>query len=185
MQGLKIGFGYKARSGKDTSAEYLQRQYGGRIFKFAQPLYDIMSAVHKISKIDSFKDTKLLTWMGTEWGRSINENIWVDNCLARIREAEQQGCYMSGEPFVSNFFITDVRFPNEAKALKENGFYLIKVDRTNRPQEDRATHASENALNNYEDWDFIIDNNGTLEDLHKQLQLVVQLIKNSQKNNKK
>lgn len=185
MQGLKIGFGYKARSGKDTSAEYLQGQYGGQIFKFAQPLYDIMNAVHKISKVDSFKDTKLLTWVGTEWGRSINENIWVNNCLDRIREAEKQGCYMSGEPFVNNFFITDVRFPNEAEALKANGFYLVKVNRNDRPQEERASHASENALNDYKNWDFVIDNNGSLEDLYKQLQGVVQIIKISEKYSQK
>jgi len=185
MQGLKIGFGYKARSGKDTSAEYLQKLHGGKIFKFAQPLYEIMDSVHKISKIDSFKDTKLLTWIGTEWGRSINENIWVDNCLARIHEAEKQGCYMSGEPFVNNFFITDVRFPNEAQTLKENGFFLVKVDRDNRPQEERASHASENALNDYKDWDFVIDNNSTLEDLYEKLHTLVQVIKNSKQNNTK
>lgn len=183
MQGLKIGFGYKARSGKDTAAEFLQKQYGGQIFKFAQPIYDIMNAVHKISGVSSFKDTKLLTWVGTEWGRSINENIWVDNCLERIYEASQQGCYMSNEPFVNNYYITDVRFPNEAKALRENGFYLIKVDRNMRPQEERATHASENALNDYKDWDFIVDNNSSLEDLYLQLQKIVQDIKIIQKYN--
>ena len=183
MQRLKIGFGYKARSGKDTSAEYLQGQYGGQIFKFAQPIYDIMNAVHGIAKVDSFKDTKLLTWVGTEWGRSIKENIWVNNCLDRIYEAEKQGCYLSGEPFVNNFFITDVRYPNEAQALKENDFYLIKIDRKNRPEEERASHTSENALNDYKDWDFVIDNNGSLEDLYEQLQRVVQVIKISKKYN--
>lgn len=179
---MKIAFGYKARSGKDTSAEYLQKLYGGKIFKFAQPLYDIMSSVHKIANIDTFKDTKLLTWIGTEWGRSINENIWIDNCLSRIKAAEKQGCYMSGEPFVNNFFITDVRFPNEAEALRQNGFYLVKVNRNNRPQEERKTHSSENALNDYTNWDFVINNNDSLESLYEQLNGIVQIIKNPQKN---
>jgi hypothetical protein len=178
---MKIAFGYKARSGKDTSAEYLQKLHGGQIFKFAQPIYDIMSAVHKISKIDSFKDTKLLTWIGTDWGRSINENIWVDNCLYRIYEAERQGCYMSGEPFVNNFYVTDVRFPNEAETLKNNGFCLVKIDRNNRPDEERASHASENALNDYTNWDFVINNNDSLESLYEQLNKIVQIIKNPQK----
>jgi len=185
MRGLKIGFGYKARSGKDTSAEYLQGQYGGQIFKFAQPIYDIMSAAHQIAGIDTFKDTKLLTWLGTDWGRSINENIWVDNCLNRIHKAERQGCYMSNEPFVNNFFVTDVRFPNEAQALKENGFYLVKIERALRPQEERASHASENALNNYDNWDFVVDNNGNLENLYEQLQKIVQTIDISKKYNNK
>ena len=180
---MKIAFGYKARSGKDTSAEYLQGQYGGQIFKFAQPIYDIMKATHEIAGVDTFKDTKLLTWVGTDWARAINENIWVDHCLNRINQAERQGCYLSNESFINNFFVTDVRFPNEAEALKKNGFFLVKVDRKTRPQEERASHMSENALNDYKGWDFVIDNNGTIEDLYKQLQTVVQVIKISEKYN--
>ena len=42
---------------------------------------------------------------------------------------------------------------------------------------------SENALNDYKGWDFVIDNNGTIEDLYKQLQTVVQVIKISEKYN--
>lgn len=180
---MKIAFGYKARSGKDTSAEYLQSQYGGQIFKFAQPIYDIMKAAHEIAGIDTFKDTKLLTWVGTDWARSINENIWVDHCLKRIRQAERQGCYLSNETFVNNFYVTDVRFPNEAEALKANGFFLVKIDRRTRPQEERASHMSENALNNYKGWDFVIDNNDHLKYLYEQLQTVVQVIKISEKYN--
>jgi hypothetical protein len=180
---MKIAFGYKARSGKDTSAEYLQGQYGGQIFKFAQPIYDIMKATHEIAGVDTFKDTKLLTWVGTDWGRSIDENIWVDHCLNKIHKAERQGCYLSNESFVNNFYVTDVRFPNEAEALKNNGFFLVKVDRKTRPQEERASHMSENALNDYKGWDFVIDNNGHLEDLYDQLQSVVQVIKISEKYN--
>lgn len=180
---MKIAFGYKARSGKDTSAEYLRGQYGGQIFKFAQPIYDIMKATHEIAGLDNFKDTKLLTWVGTDWGRSINENIWVDNCLKRINQAERQGCYLSNESFVNNFFVTDVRFPNEAEALKGNGFFLVKVDRETRPQEERASHLSENALNDYKKWDFVINNNDTIENLYEQLQTVVQVIKISEKYN--
>lgn len=180
---MKIAFGYKARSGKDTSAEYLQKQHGGQIFKFAQPIYDIMKATHEIAGVDTFKDTKLLTWIGTDWARAINENIWVDHCLNRIHQAERQGCYLSNEAFVNNFFVTDVRFPNEAEALKNNGFFLVKIDRRTRPQEERAAHMSENALNDYNGWDFVIDNNGTIEELYEQLQSIVQVIKISEKYN--
>lgn len=183
MRGLRIAFGYKARSGKDTAAEYLQKQYGGEIFKFAQPIYDIMKAAHKIAGIDTFKDTKMLTWVGTDWGRSINEDLWVNNCLDRIHEATQKGCYLSGEPFVENFYITDMRFPNEAKALKNNGFLLVKIDRDSRPNETRATHESENALNNFTGWDMVIKNNDTLENFYQELQSLVQDIKNTKQYN--
>lgn len=183
MQGLRIAFGYKARSGKDTAAEYLRGQYGGEIFKFAQPIYDIMKAAHAIAGIDSFKDTKFLTWVGTDWGRSINKDLWVNHCIDRINATQKRGCYMSGEPFVDNFYVTDMRFPNEAQALKDNGFMLVRIDRNNRPSENRAVHESENAMNDFKDWDMIIDNNGHLEDFYEQLQKLVQVIKISQKYN--
>lgn len=181
MRGLRIAFGYKARSGKDTAAEYLQGQYGGEIFKFAQPIYDIMKAAHQIAGVDSFKDTKFLTWVGTDWGRSINKDLWVNNCIDRINAAQKRGCYMSGEPFVNNFFVTDLRFPNEAQALKDNGFMLVRIDRNNRPSENRASHESENAMNDFKDWDYVIDNNGHLEDLYEQLQKLIQVIRISEK----
>jgi predicted fused transcriptional regulator/phosphomethylpyrimidine kinase len=76
-----------------------------------------------------------------------------------------------------------MRFPNEAQALKDNGFMLVRIDRNNRPSENRAIHESENAMNNFKDWDMIIDNNGHLEDFYEQLQKLVQVIKISQKYN--
>lgn len=184
MTKLKIAFGYKARSGKDTAAEFLQRQYGGEIFKFADPIYEIMKSVHNIAKVKTFKDTELLTWIGTNWGRNIDEDIWIKNCLERIKMAEQQGCYMSGEPFVDNFFVTDVRFPNEARALKERNFYLVKINRKDRPHENRSSHISENALNDYGDWDFVIDNNHSIELFYEQLECMVEGIKKIEKNKK-
>ena len=185
MTGIRLGFGYKARSGKDTAAEYLKKQYGGEIFKFAEPIYEIMKAAHKIAGIESYKDTKLLTWLGTDWGRSIDENIWINSCLKKIRHAEQQGCYLSCEPFIDNYYVTDVRFVNEAEALKNKNFYLIKINRTTSFQEERLQHISENSLNDYSKWDFEIDNNKDLESFYQQLQEIVQHIKTINKNNNK
>jgi len=183
VRGLRIAFGYKARSGKDTAAEYLQAQYGGEIFKFAQPIYDIMQAAHKIAGIDSFKDTKFLTWIGTDWGRSINKDLWVNNCIDRINAAQKRGCYMSGEPFVDNFFVTDMRFPNEAQALKNNGFLLVRIDRDDRPSENRASHESENAMNDFTDWDVVVDNNGNIQEFYNQIQNLIQHINNTKQYN--
>lgn len=181
---IRIAFGHKARSGKDTAAEYLKKKYGGEIFKFAEPIYEIMKTAHKVAGIQSFKDTKLLTWIGTEWGRTIDENIWINSCLRKIDFAEQQGCYLSGEPFIDNFFVTDVRFLNEAYALKEKNFYLVKINRQARPYEERSQHSSENSLNDYKDWDFVIDNNHSVEALYEQLEWMMEAIKKIEKNKK-
>jgi hypothetical protein len=109
-----------------------------------------------------------------------------------------------------NWIITDVRFPNEAKAIKDRGGIVIRVDRpidlrfpklwkmfisTNpvaakigyffswmlghdeemKKLHSTLHHPSETALDSYEDFDVIINNEGSISDLIekiKQLNLV-------------
>lgn len=73
-----------------------------------------------------------------------------------------------------NWVITDVRFPNEVEAIKDRSGIMIRI---NRPETDSnaGTHLSETALDDYQDWDIVINNNGTIEDLIqkiKQLKIV-------------
>ena len=66
-----------------------------------------------------------------------------------------------------NWIITDVRFPNEAKAVKDRGGILIRI---NRPGfENTGDHLSEIALDDYKNFDTIIINDGTIEDLSKKI----------------
>ena len=65
-----------------------------------------------------------------------------------------------------NWIITDVRYPNEAKAIKEKGGITLRV---NRKTNNTSSHESETALDNYQDWDYVIDNNGSIEDLIKKV----------------
>ena len=58
--------------------------------------------------------------------------------------------------------VADVRFPNEAEAVKERGGILIRI---NRPGAGAGNHISETALDDYDGWDYVIENTGTLEDL--------------------
>jgi hypothetical protein len=61
--------------------------------------------------------------------------------------------------------ITDVRFPNEAVAIKRAGGTLVKI---NRPDVAVLEHPSEHALDDWDQWDLVIDNDGTLEEFrHK------------------
>ena len=71
-----------------------------------------------------------------------------------------------------NWIISDVRFPNEAKAIKDKGVILIRI---NRPGNDTGKHLSEIALDDYKNWNYVIDNNGTIEDLiEKVKQILIQ-----------
>lgn len=55
-----------------------------------------------------------------------------------------------------NWIITDVRFPNEVKAIKDKGGIIIRVNRYGMPEGD--AHESETALDKYTEWDGIILN---------------------------
>lgn len=89
-----------------------------------------------------------------------------------------------------NWIITDLRFPNEFEAVKERGGICIKV---NRPKKlkvaidmDSMTragkeaynafikeHESETALDGHQDWDYIIQNDGTIEDLIQKVKKIL------------
>ena len=193
---LLLGFGNKARQGKDTAAEAIKRYYDLQnesrrrhvrsyrgtqvgLYKFAGSLYDevnqaLRNNIWKTRTVDGIKlpdwvqpdpnpevssiaplgkHPKLLQWWGTELRRSQNPNYWVDKTMRSIR-AE-----LINPKAIA--IITDVRFPNEADAIKSNGGYTINVQRLlsdgtqyldpNRP----VDHPSETALDNY-NWDFYI-----------------------------
>lgn len=98
---------------------------------------------------------EILQRFGTEVGRSIHPDLWVK---ALFNTLDKDGKYI----------ITDVRFVNEAEACLENEATLIRIERN----VDQMEHSSETSLDNYEHFDYVIDNNGTLEELiNKVLQL--------------
>ena len=55
--------------------------------------------------------------------------------------------------------ITDVRYPNEAEMVLARGGKLVRID---RPGVTRLDHPSECALDDWSDWDHVIENDGTL-----------------------
>lgn len=160
-----LAFGCQARVGKSTAVEYLLKNYGGKEFSFAAPLYDILYFAQDRCGIERHKDRDFLQWIGTDWGRKQDENIWVNILL---RDAIKQYNY-------GNVYISDVRFPNEFEALKKEGFILIKLVRESRElNETQKKHASETALDEEDRWDYVIKNDGTKEELFEQLDKIVQ-----------
>lgn len=64
-----------------------------------------------------------------------------------------------------NWIITDVRFPNEAQAIKNRAGIVIRVNR-DWPANDELNklHLSETSLDDWE-FDWVIENNGSIEEL--------------------
>ena len=163
---LIVGFGSKARHGKDTAGEavvaYYERQreraikhYGqsvfnigqkpAKLYKFADALYRECREQHGMTE----KDAPLLQRVGMV-RRNENKDYWIDQVAADIDR---------DKPEIA--VITDVRFPNEADFIYNRGGILVNVSRldatgepyvaTDRP----ADHPSETALDEYA-WSYFI-----------------------------
>lgn len=184
MSNLIIGVGHKARTGKDTVAEYLVEHYDFYRVGFADALKRGVQAifgftdqqVHGDKKLikDSYwgkTPVKILQEVGTDVMRTHYDNdIWVKAAMKRVQDVQNE------HPTGQHVVIPDVRFPNEVGAIKEAGGYLVRVD---RPLEDRGdigrdpNHPSEVALDDFRGWDFKIDNSYTLKTLYKNVDRVL------------
>ncbi len=167
---LRLAFGFSARVGKSESSDFLVKKYGGKELFIAKPVYDILGYAQDTCGFSREKDRKFLQFVG-QWARDQNENVWINILNQEKRLTE-------------NIFISDLRYLNEAKILKENGFSLINITRDSFTGVDyfgsgSRTHESEISLEGFTDWDFVINNNGTLQELHQQLDNIV--VKISQK----
>ena len=120
--------------------------------KFIKFNFQIIVRDSFISKIQHKKMTvrEVLQLVGTECMRNnLHQNVWVNSLFADYTEG-------------SRWLITDTRFPNEAKAIKERGGIILRVNRD--LESNTNTHPSETSLDNYE-FDYVINNNGTIEEL--------------------
>lgn len=141
--------------GKDTAAAGL-RQRGYRQVNFADPLRAMLLAMNPLIEIrygepvrlstlvatHGWDDAKaipdvrrLLQRLGTEGGRNIlSANVWVDKWRTDV------ACL----PARARVVTTDVRFPNEAQAIRQLGGYIIRIESPSVTSDDG--HASETVM---------------------------------------
>jgi hypothetical protein len=174
-----IGLGYKARSGKDLVADYLVREFGFNKTAFAETLKEACGAIFYLNKtqlygskkevVDDFwKQTPryILQRVGTECMRQgYDPDIWINSLKRRIMAAKKD----------TRWVVADVRFPNEANAIKEWGGTVIRID---RPQAGASggisQHASEVSLEGFDAWDYVLENNGSVDDLFEKINKIMQ-----------
>lgn len=66
--------------------------------------------------------------LGTEFGRTIHPDLWVNSLFTDFKKSKV-GTDDGEEYELPKWIITDVRFPNEANAIKERGGINIRVFR--------------------------------------------------------
>lgn len=159
---IKIAFGYKMGVGKDEACSYLIKKYGGEKISFASPLYDIQHYAQKVCGFEEEKDRQFLQFIGTEWARKKDPDVWLN--LA-IKNTKSEG----------NFFLSDLRFPNELYGLKKEDWFCVNIVRQTDSEKRKGTgsssHVSETALDNIksEEWDYLLKNDGSIEEFYEKL----------------
>jgi len=164
--GIKIALTGKMRSGKDTVADYLKREYGFKTFAFAEGIKFVCGSLH-LEPSNGRKPRALYQGVGQDL-RKYDPDVWLKYTFDKIR----QKCGPD-----DNIVVSDVRQPNEVDALRAVGFTIICVDSSEENRMARMLalgddfktedlrHKTELAVDTL-DVDFSIKNNGTLPDLY-------------------
>ena len=188
-------------SGKDTAADYLVNHHDFVRESFASNLKDSVSAIFGWNRelleglteearvwreqVDTWWAKRLnmpkLTprWVLQHWGTEVcrqgfHDDIWIASLENRLKDSKQ------------NVVISDCRFPNELKSIKNSGGILIRVRRGDNPEwYDLAlnskdlmpqvypnVHTSEWAWIGTE-FDYEVENNGSKQDLFSQLNSII------------
>ena len=182
-----IGLCGKKGSGKSTAATYLKEKYGTNRVNFKDALVTeikqnfnpLLNAMIELLEkqdydgncaltIDQLFDKKppvirtLMQCYGTEVRRADNENYWKNKWIVSTME--------KGGRIVCD----DVRFLNEADAVKSVGGFIIKIEREGLVSND--THKSETEMDSI-NYDYVISvPDGAVDILHNKLDEIMEKV---------
>lgn len=159
---LIIGIGHRMHRGKGSLGKYIQRYLDAhglqtyrcnfadpikvateRIFSFnfdqlygeAKDYLDAYWRLHPREVFQNFGDS-----MRSAFGENFWTRVWTRTVLERPH----------------SIICSDVRLEGEAKAIKDLGGFLVRVDRDIDLLDD---HMTEKDLDDWDAWDYIVDNN--------------------------
>jgi hypothetical protein len=176
-----IGLCGLAGSGKSTAARHLEAEHGFVILPFAGPLKRMarafgltareMSGDLKEAPCDALcgrTPRQFMQWLGTEFGRQmIGEDMWVKAWQRELESARVDALMERGDDHgYPDVVADDVRFPNEAAAIRAMGGVVIRIARPGAGSSSGAAHASE--AQGFPA-DLVILNTGTEADLKRQI----------------
>jgi hypothetical protein len=165
--GQIIAFTGPISCGKSTAARYLTTNYNFIRHYFAKPLKEMLKLLGLTEEHVNGSLKEKPCWMlggaspryamqtlGTEWGRNlIHGDLWAM-------------AWRNTRPGNRDIVVDDLRFPNELEILRSLGGIIVKVVRPGLAYSEK--HESEAHDLPY---DFIITNDGTIEDLYRKIEI--------------
>jgi hypothetical protein len=185
-----IAFGHRRRMGKDNSVSFCSRilrtqwQWEKpadiRTASFAKALKDfcyqaygwaglMLGEYYEMSDNAHLKET-ILPIIGKS-----PRDIWIEvgNHLREVYAYTWIDLVLNTNKQCDVLLISDLRYPNEAERIKASGGTLIKI---NRPGVEYHNDVADTALADFNQWDHIIDNDGSLNDLNQKLKDLLKVI---------
>ena len=185
MTARLIGLGGRLRAGKDAVADHLVAKHGFVKLGMSDALHEALLAIDPIVecwdaamggeerysdliKRDGYVEAKknpevrrLLQKLGTEVGRDmIYEDVWADIMARKVDALHAEG---------KDVVVTGVRFPNEVDMVRGVYGKAVWIERPTAGE--TSSHASESSVS-AEDFDVVIHNTGTLDDLYVMVDLL-------------
>lgn len=175
--GLLVGLTGRKRSGKSTIATILKIEHAFDERSFAAPIREFTCGLLDLPLVDlddvkempidwldnAVTPRQIMQRMGTEFGREmIHPEVWVRRALHNVDAHLQAG---------RNIVISDVRFANEAKAIREKGGVIVHV---RRPAAEAVQdgHVSEKPLP-VQFGDFFVHNDCHIDELEERVASVL------------
>lgn len=165
-----IIFSGKQYSGKDTAAKILMEEMPdfkrcamGDIIKLEYGRLNNLS--YEEIEANKPKYRQGLIDLGN-WGRAQSQDYWLEKIIA------QDG----------NIVVTDVRIKHEYEIFKSAGAISIRIEADRDLREQRGgkligeDDVTEVDLDDIKDWDFLIDNNGSYENLKENIYRIIDVL---------
>ena len=173
-----IGLTGRKGSGKSTVArallarDFVEVSFAAPIRYFTANILELsleeLEAVkeQKIDWLDGTTPRHIMQTLGTEWGRQmIHPEIWIRLLKRTVDAALARGG--------ANVVVSDIRFDNEAKMLREMGATIVRVDRPGTRIDDHPSEAGVSSRL----VDFIVSNAGQLDAIGDLADLIIEKAK--------
>ena len=236
-----IAVSAKIGGGKDTFFDILKKKSGKTYEnkKFAWKLKEIAEKLTGIPALDFEKEEVKNSYLPEEWNytdangneqrmtcrefmqklgteglrNGLHTNVWVNSLFADYKLVFPDVMGNGSEAEYQNWFISDVRFPNEALSIKKRKGVMIRINRDYTWEQfcklygvkslknptgfieaklpsiswgnllkietqteeiktaiNKIFHSSETSLDNYNGFDYVINNNGALEEFENEIE---------------
>ncbi len=183
MNKIILGLAAELAGGKGTVAKYIEEKYGGSSYRFSTMLRDILQRIYLPDSRENMQ--KLSTILRQNFGEDtlakvIAEDVKSDNhniiAIDGVRRPVDIKYLKEIPGFKLVYIATDIK--NRYKRIVKRGENPDDATKTlEQFKKDQEGEADAQIRNMKDHADFVIDNNGTFEELYKQIDEIINKIK--------